>query len=147
MDAIRRSDVLRAQLTSVQIEPGTRGCVVESGTLDDPYSGAKVVYRRGDPARPVDVDHVVALASAWDRGAAGWPIERRRNLAGDPRNLVVTTAAVNRAKGDKPPARWSPDTAHGRCLYAHRYIEVSLAYDLAVSQADVQALDRMLRAC
>lgn len=143
----QRSDVLRTQLTEVLVKPGTRGCVVQSGVLDDPYSGARVYYRRGDPARSVEVDHVVPLAGAWDRGAATWPLQRRRDFAGDPRNLVVTTAAANRTKGDKPPARWSPDTAAGRCLYARRYVAASVTYDLAVTRADVRALDRMLRLC
>lgn len=143
----QRSDVLRTQLTDVQVRPGTGGCVVETGVLDDPYSGVRVHYRRGEPARSVEVDHVVPLAGAWDRGAAAWPVQRRRDFAGDPRNLVATTAAANRAKSDKPPARWTPDTQRGRCLYARRYVETSAAYDLAVTRADVRALDRMLRAC
>lgn len=54
----QRSDVLRDQLTDVQLRAGTHGCVVESGTLDDPYTGTRVGYRRGDPAQPVAVDHV-----------------------------------------------------------------------------------------
>jgi hypothetical protein len=143
----QRNQTLRRQLTEVRIKSRTNGCVVEFGMLDDPYTGARVVYRRGDPARLVEVDHVVPLAGAWDRGAATWTMQQRRNFAGDLRNLVVTTAAANRAKSDKPPADWSPATARGRCLYARQYLQVSVAYDLAATHADVRALDRLLRAC
>lgn len=140
-------DLLKERLTDVTIRPGTHGCVVESGWLRDPYTGAVVQYRRGDPAQPVEVDHVVALRAAWDRGASGWPLQRRKDFANDPRGLIVTTAKANASKSDKSPEYWSPANAAGRCTYARAFVIVSRHYDLIVTAADVDALDAMLADC
>ncbi len=55
----------------------------------------------------LDIDHVVALAEAWDSGASGWTTAQRRAFAndlGDERCLVAVTDSVNQAKGDEDPA-------------------------------------------
>ena len=60
-----RNDILTRDLTART----TRNCVVESGTLDDPYTGTRIGFVRGN-GDLVDIDHVVALGNAWATGAA-----------------------------------------------------------------------------
>ena len=69
---------------------GTRDCVVMAGTLVDPYTDATITFTKSD-ADAVQIDHVVALASAWRMGAHGWADETRRDFANDPLNLLAGT--------------------------------------------------------
>src|SRR4051794_3075555 len=46
-------------------------CRVASGTLADPYTAAAVRFARGG-ASEVDIDHVVPLSDAWQKGAQQW---------------------------------------------------------------------------
>ncbi len=60
-----RNDVLARDLTGERFRPGS-ACVVVSGTLEDPYSGRTIEFRRGeDTSDDVQIDHVVALSDAW----------------------------------------------------------------------------------
>lgn len=141
-----RNLALQRDLTDPQIKPGTRGCVVLSGRLQDPYSGQTVQFDRAQ-AQLVPVDHIWPLVAVWDRGAADWPIEQRRNIANDPLNLQVTTATSNRAKSDKMPDRWLPTTIEGACRYASRFVQVAIKYDLPVTVAEHAAIQRAQAAC
>lgn len=59
-----------------------------SGTLHDPYSGTTVVFQRGQgTSSQVQVDHVVPLLDAWQKGAQQWDDAKRRNFANDPTQL------------------------------------------------------------
>lgn len=42
-----RNDILVRDLTAAQIKPGTRGCLVLSGTLADPYTATSLAFVRG----------------------------------------------------------------------------------------------------
>lgn len=141
-----RDGVLKSQLSQVQVKDGTHGCVVLEGDLVDPYTGDRVHFAKSTADR-VEIDHVFALAASWDLGASSWSLQRRRNFANDPRNLLATKAAVNRGKSDKTPSGWTPPTKSGRCTYARIYVDVADAYRLAVTSGDRRALRAMLRDC
>ncbi|MEP9395106.1 MULTISPECIES: HNH endonuclease family protein [Gordonia] len=143
-----RNDILRRDLDDVVLKPGTNGCVVASGTLHDPYTGTSVPFIRGTTtSSEVQIDHVVALADAWQKGAQQLTPERRADFANDPRNLQATIGRVNQQKSAGDAATWlPPDTAY-RCTYAARQIEVKAAYDLWVTAAERDALERILRGC
>lgn len=141
------SDVIRTSLVDVVIKPGTHGCTPLSGTLHDPYTGKTIHYRRGQRPTQVSVDHVVSLKAAWDLGAADWPLQERRDLAGDPDNLIAVSAAANSSKGDDTPSDdWRPRRAF-RCDYATRYVGVLAKYRLPVTHGDKKALKQMLGTC
>jgi hypothetical protein len=141
-----RNRMLRRDLTDVVIRPGTEGCVVESGLLRDPYTGATVTFVRGPATSPLTpVDHVVSLADAYRAGAARWPTARRRAFANDPQNLLVTTAAVSAAKGDRTADEWLPPTA--MCRYARIVVAVKATHQLSVSAPELDALARVLASC
>lgn len=140
-----RNDLLARALTGVRLKPGTGGCVVLSGSLIDPYTGRRFDFRRG--ASTVDVDHVVALGDAWQKGAQRWTPQKRRDFANDPANLLAVSASANRSKGDADAATWLPPLRSAWCDYALRQVEVKARYRLWVTQAERAALSRALDRC
>ena len=63
-----RNDMLNRDLADKQWRPNTRGCVVVVGTLIDPYTGRTLPFEKAR-AIEVQIDHVVALSDAWQKGA------------------------------------------------------------------------------
>ncbi len=142
-----RNDVLRRDLTEVVIRPGTYDCVVLAGTLHDPYSGAVITFVRGvDTSYEVQIDHVVALSDAWQKGAQQLSAERRRELANDPLNLLAVSGRLNSQKGDGDAATWLPPAKAYRPAYVARQIAVKVRYGLWVTAAERAAMVRILAA-
>ncbi len=68
-----RNDVLARDLTDVVFKPATRDCVVASRTLHDPYLRVTIDFVRGNQtSNPGQIDHVVAMSDAWQKGAQQW---------------------------------------------------------------------------
>ena len=141
-----RNDVLRRDLTQVVLDPGTRGCAVASGSLHDPYLGETVPYRRRADS-DVNVDHVVALADAWQKGAATWSAERRERFANDPGNLLAVSGRANLQKRDSDAASWLPPHKSSRCGYVSLQVQVKARYGLWVTAAERAAVARVLTSC
>ncbi|MFD4834350.1 HNH endonuclease family protein [Streptomyces uncialis] len=140
-----RDDILRRDLTEVRSGGGDR-CRVMSGTLaEDPYSGRDVAFRRG--ASRVDIDHVVALSDAWQKGAAKWDRGKRVAFANDPLNLLAVGSRPNRAKGDGDTATWLPPNKAYRCAYVARQVAVKRKYRLWVTVPERSAMRRVLDGC
>lgn len=139
-----RNDILRRDLVDV----ATNGCVVFSGVLNDPYTGTSVEFQRGEGTSAlVQIDHIVALSDAWQKGAAEWDAARRQDFANDPRNLQATLGWINKQKGDGDAATWLPPNKSYRCVYVSRIVEVKWAYGLWVTQAEHDAIARVLDGC
>jgi Protein of unknown function (DUF1524)/Excalibur calcium-binding domain len=142
-----RNDVLRRDLSQVVFKARTRDCVVLSGVLsDDPYTGKDISFRRGGEVE-VDIDHVVALSDAWQKGAFGWTSDKRVAFANDPLNLLAVDASANRQKGDGDAATWLPSNKGFRCAYVARQVGVKAKYGLWVTKAEEAAIERVLRSC
>ncbi len=141
-----RDDILRRDLVRLRLRAGTHGCVVVAGTLRDPYSATTIHYVRGGGAS-VDIDHVVALGDAWQKGAFRWSRSRRIELADDPLNLLAVSASQNRQKGDGDTATWLPANKTFRCAYVARQVAVKRRYDLWVTAAEQAAMRRVLQRC
>lgn len=137
-----RNDILARDLTART----TRNCVVESGTLEDPYTGTRIGFVRG-LGDLVDIDHVVALGNAWATGAGGWDIRKRAALANDPMNLLAVDAGANRQKGDGDAATWLPSNKRYRCAYVARQVAVKAKYGLWATSPERQAMVRVLSGC
>lgn len=136
-----RNDILRRDLTSIAAKPGTKGCVILSGTLNDPYTGTAIAFQRGQgTSSAVQIDHVVALADAWQKGAQGWDAATRQNFANDPRNLQAVDGPANQQKGAGDAATWLPPNKAYRCAYVARIVEVKAAYRLWVTKAEHDAI-------
>jgi hypothetical protein len=139
-----RNDILRRDLHSRQMK---NACKVLAGTLaPDPYTGTSIRFVYGG-ASEVDIDHLVALSDAWQKGASGWPAGKRLALANDPLNLLAVDASTNRSKGDGDTATWLPANKAFRCTYVARQVAVKGKYALWVTLAERDAMTRVLATC
>ncbi|MFD5106176.1 HNH endonuclease family protein [Streptomyces cinereoruber] len=139
-----REDILKRDLTGVRYTDGH--CKVASGTLaSDPYTGTAVPYVRG--RSKVDIDHIVALSDAWQKGAQQWNAETRRRFANDPLNLLAVDAATNRRKSDGDAATWLPPNGAYRCAYVARQVAVKKKYGVWVTEGERDAMKRVLNDC
>jgi len=143
-----RNDVLRRDLVAFVLKAATHGCVVLSGTLHDPYTGTTIAFVRGQvSSTAVQIDHVVALSDAWQKGAQGLSAETRRTFANDSLNLLAVDGPTNQRKGDGDAATWLPANKPYRCSYAARQVAVKMRYGLWVTSAERDALARVLATC
>lgn len=143
-----RNDILRRDLTGLVLKAGTNGCLVLRGTLHDPYSGRIIQFVRGPgTSTAVQIDHVVALGDAWQKGAQRLSLARRTELANDPLNLLAVDGPTNLAKGDGDAATWLPPATGFRCSYVARQVAVKSKYDLWVTPAERDAIQRILLTC
>lgn len=143
-----RNDVLARDLSRDVVKPGTHGCVVQSGTLADPYSGRTIAFQRGQTtSSAVQIDHVVALSDAWQKGAQGWSAARRLAFANDPLNLLAVDGPLNMAKGDGDAATWLPPNRAYRCAYVARQVAVKLDYGVWMTLAEKNAIATILGTC
>lgn len=143
-----RNDILRRDLTTITYKAGSRGCAVETGTLADPYTGRVIAFVRGqDTSSAVQIDHVVALSDAWQKGAQQLTLAQRTDFANDPRNLQAADGPANQQKGDGDAATWLPPNKAYRCTYVARQVDVKAEYRLWVTQAEKDAITRVLGDC
>lgn len=142
-----RNDILRRDLKPAKLKPGTKGCVVASGTLDDPYTGAQIDFVRGPGSAKVQIDHVVALGNVWVSGGQKLSAEQKESIANDPLNLLAVDGPANMAKSDKDASGWMPKNKDFRCSYVARQIAVKGKYNLSVTPAEKQAMARVLGSC
>jgi hypothetical protein len=143
-----RNDILRRDLTRYTLKAGTHGCLVLKGTLNDPYTGSTISFVRGQgTSNAVQIDHVVALSDAWQKGAQQWSQTRRTAFANDPLNLLAVDGPTNQRKGDADAATWLPPRKAGRCAYVARQIAVKHRYGLSVTAAERDAMVRVLTTC
>jgi hypothetical protein len=140
-----RDRMLARDLVGKTYEPGD-DCAVAGGQLNDPYTATAVTYARGG-ASEVDIDHVVALSDAWQKGAQQWPETTRVAFANDPLNLLSVDAGTNRAKGDGDAATWLPPNKRFRCDYVARQVAVKRRYHAWVTRAEHDAIARVLAKC
>lgn len=138
-----RQVILHRDLTDVVMKDE---CTVERGQLNDPYTGEVIAFTRSNPSA-VQIDHVVALSDAWQKGAQQLEKTRRVELANDPLNLLASDGPANQAKGDSDAATWLPPYKAFRCEYIDRQIAVKKKYNLWVTQAEYDAMARVLENC
>jgi hypothetical protein len=143
-----RNDILRRDLTDAVVKAGTYGCLVLSGTLHDAYTGRTIAFVRGQvTSQAVQIDHVVALMDAWQKGAQQLSVAERRNFANDPLNLQAVDGPTNERKGAGDAATWLPPNKRYRCVYVSRQVAVKATYRLWVTQAEHDAIGRVLASC
>lgn len=144
----QRNDILNRDLTNITHKAGTNGCIVLTGTLIDPFSGKKIDFERGQKtSHKVQIDHVVALSDAWQKGAQQWDFDKRLQFANDPLNLLAVDGPLNAQKGDGDAATWLPPNKAFRCQYVAQLVGVKHAYSLWVTQAEQDAMVRVLSSC
>ena len=144
----QRDDILARDLDDETFKPGTVNCVVLTGTLRDPYTGRTILFLRGiGTSNAVQIDHVVALSDAWQKGAQQLTADERLAFATDPANLQATDGPTNAAKGDGDYATWKPPNRSYWCTYVARQIAVKAKYRLWVTQGEHDAMADTLSTC
>ena len=124
------------------------GCNVISGEYDEPYTGEHLKFSsREEISKGVQIDHVVALSDAWQKGAQQKSAEERYAMATDPLNLLAVDASANSKKSDGDAATWLPSNKKFRCQYVARQVSVKYKYKLWVTEAEKQAIIRILENC
>lgn len=140
-----RNTILARDLKNVVVDDQ---CKVMSGTLNDPYTGETIEFKRGvNTSDDVQIDHVVALSDAWQKGAQQLSFEQRRQLANDPLELLAVDGPANMQKSDGDAATWLPSNKPFRCQYVARQIAVKKKYSLWVTIAEKDAMKHVLAAC
>jgi len=123
-------------------------CQVTRGVLNDPYTGKVITFvRGGSTSANVQIDHVVALGDAWQKGAQQLSSKEREQLANDPLELLAVDGPANQQKSDGDAATWLPSNKPFRCQYVARQIAVKQKYKLWVTSAEKDAMNRVLAAC
>jgi hypothetical protein len=140
-----RNDILARDFTEVT---KSGACKVTHGLLVSPYSGDSVDFVRGsETSMAVQVDHVVALANAWQTGAQKLSQAQRVALANDPINLFAVEGKSNQQKGAGDTATWLPSAKSFRCTYVAHQVSVKATYGLWVTPAEHDAMSRVLSVC
>ncbi len=123
-------------------------CTVLAGEFDEPYTGKHVNFtEKSDFSRNIQIDHVVALSDAWQKGAQYKDAETRYQMATDPLNLLAADASANQQKSDGDAATWLPSNKAFRCQYVARQISVKYKYQLWITQAEHDAMAKILDTC
>lgn len=122
-------------------------CNVVAGEYDEPYTGEHVILSSREDVSKIQIDHVVALSDAWQKGAQYMSAETRREIATDPLNLLAVDGAANKQKSDGDAATWLPKNKKFRCQYVARQISVKYKYSMWVTQAEKEAMVRVLSNC
>lgn len=142
-----RNVILQRDLHAVTFRDGS-DCVVEAGTLSDPFSGQEIQFQRGsETSQVVQIDHLVALSDAWQKGAQQWDEEKRKLFANDPLNLLAVDGRLNQAKGDSDVATWLPPNKGFRCEYVAQIVAVKHHYEIWVTSAEQDTMRQVLATC
>ena len=123
------------------------GCNVVAGEYDEPYTGKHVVFHERSEVSEIQIDHVVALSDAWQKGAQRLSADERYAFATDALNLLAVDGDANKQKSDGDAATWLPANKKFRCQYVARQVSVKYKYGLWVTQAEKDAIIRILANC
>lgn len=123
------------------------GCDVVAGEFDEPYTGEHRVFTEKSQISKIQIDHVVALSDAWQKGAQYKSREIREQIATDPLNLLAVDGKANNQKSDGDAATWLPSNKKFRCQYVARQISVKYKYELWVTEAEKGAMQEVLAKC
>lgn len=142
-----RNYILKRDLTEVKTISDT-DCRVVSGILKDPYTGETINFVRGtDTSDDVQIDHVVSLSDAWQKGAQSLTFDERVMFANDGLNLLAVDGETNQQKSNSDTASWLPPNKSYRCQYVARQIAVKQKYKLWVTEAEKNAMKRVINSC
>jgi hypothetical protein len=71
------------------------------------YRKNNPLYKRGaGTSGDVQIDHVVAVSDAWQKGAQQLDVSKSAEFYNDPLNLLAVDGPTNDNKGDSDAATW-----------------------------------------
>jgi hypothetical protein len=142
-----RNFILRRDLKSITWRSSPR-CTVSTGVLNDPYTAKRIYFVRGvSTSNAVQIDHVVAVSDAWQKGAQQLSFSQRYSFYNDPLNLLAVDGPTNQRKSDSDAASWLPPNRKYWCSYVSRQIAVKHKYKLWVTSAERDSMSRVLKTC
>lgn len=140
-----RNRILLRDLKNPQVNSD---CEVLSGILQDPYTGKTINFQRGSgTSAAVQIDHIVAVSDAWQKGAQQLNYVQREAFYNDPLNLLAVDGLANERKSDGDAATWLPPNKSFRCQYVSRQIAVKAKYHLWVTEGEKQVIASILARC
>ena len=140
-----RNRILLRDLKNPQVNSD---CEVLSGILQDPYTGKTINFQRGSgTSAAVQIDHIVAVSDAWQKGAQQLNYVQREAFYNDPLNLLAVDGLANEQKSDGDAATWLPPNKSFRCQYVSRQIVVKAKYHLWVTEGEKQVIASILARC
>lgn len=143
-----RQRIIKRELGDTATVSSEDNCTVISGEYDEPYTGSHMIfYQKSDLSKGVQIDHVVALSDAWQKGAQNLTAGERYDLATDPLNLLAVDSKTNQGKSDGDAATWLPPNKKFRCAYVARQVSVKYKYRLWVTEAEKNAIKSVLSSC
>ena len=142
-----RELILKRDLQNIVLDKD--GCKVMSGILtSDPYTGKEIAFVRGaTSSMAVQIDHVVPVSDAWQKGAQQLSKDQRHRFYNDPLNLLAVDGPTNNKKSDGDAATWLPANKDYRCRYVARQVAVKVKYALWVTEGEKDAIKRVLDTC
>ena len=124
------------------------GCNVVKGEFEEPYTGEYLKFNtKEEISKGIQIDHVVALSDAWQKGAQYMDKSVRYEMATDPLNLLAVDGKANQGKSDGDAATWLPSNKKFRCQYVARQVSVKYKYKLWVTEAEKTAISEILTTC
>jgi len=142
-----RNYILERDLVSITWR-NSPNCTVATGILNDPYTAKKIYFVRGvGTSNAVQIDHVVPVSDAWQKGAQKLDSATRYSFYNDPLNLLAVDGISNMQKSDSDAASWLPPNRKYWCPYVARQIAVKYKYHLWVTSAEHDAMARVLANC
>ena len=143
-----RQRIIKRDFGDTAVMDSGNPCNVIAGSYDEPYTGVRVTFaERSEISKKVQIDHVVALSDAWQKGAQNLTKAQRYDVATDPLNLLATDSAANQQKSDGDAATWLPANKKFRCQYVARQVSVKYKYNLWVTQAEHDTIANILEKC
>lgn len=143
-----RNRILQRDLKNSSFNAKDIACEVASGILNDPYTGKVITFVRGvETSSTIQIDHIVALSDAWQKGAQQLSAETRVQLANDPLELLAVDGPANQQKSDADAATWLPPNKAYQCPYVARQIAVKKKYSLWVTRSEYDAINTVLNTC
>ncbi|MSZ20000.1 MAG: DUF1524 domain-containing protein, partial [Actinobacteria bacterium] len=117
-----RNRILSRDLTQISYRSGS-SCIIESGVLIDPFTAQTINFQRGvTTSLDVQIDHLVSLSDAWQKGAQQLSDYQRFLLYNDSLNLLAVWGPANAQKSDSDAASWLPANKRFRCQFVARQI-------------------------
>lgn len=143
-----RQKIIKRDFGDTAVMDPDNPCNVISGEYDEPYTGEHQIFTtREQISKGVQIDHVVALSDAWQKGAQYKTKDERYQIATDPLNLLAVDGPANQQKSDGDAATWLPSNKKFRCQYVARQVSVKYKYALWVTQAEHDAIAKILEQC
>lgn len=120
-------------------------CTVATGQLLDPYTNRTINFVRGvSTSSQVQIDHVVSLSDAWQKGAQKLNFATRTAFANDPLNLLAVDGPTNASKSDSDAASWLPPNRNYWCPFVARQVAVKAKYKLWMTSAEKNRISEIL---